>query len=1395
MKKGLKRAISTLLSAAMLATSFVAAPTGVAAAGSFSQVGGWFETLYAEWSGNESDVTSVSYSGPTSGTLTGDDLTYLVRQDGSNVRLDIPGLTPGTYTLNVTTASGTMTQSNITVDEYDRSGFAHFNYTEGVGAYNDDGTLKANAKVLYVTNDNKDTVSVTSKDGTTVTGIGNILNSAGKDNGTGTTSKGGVPNTNQGIIGKLAADGTPLVVRIVGDVEAPAGVTAYDSVDYGGSVGDNGYMARMQTGKDITIEGIGDDAIINGWGIHFIADTVGSANGYGKSFETRNISFKNVPEDCLGMEGQQEGTTITAPVERCWIHNCNFYAPSISNPAESDKSGGDGACDFKRGMYFTNSYCYYEGYHKTNLVGSSDSSMQFHLTYHHNYWKNCEARGPLTRQADVHMYNNFYEGQSDYAMNTRANAYIFSEYNLFYMCKNPMRVEAGAIKSYNDSLTGCIGEQGGTIVTDKSQKVSTNCTYANFDTDSSLSYVPSGDYELQTSIADAKKVILAESGTMKANPISPEEVDASIVVSDRKPSGYVTLPYKHSLNNTYVTSTSSTVDNVVFNVGKLNADSLSTATTSDGQDIVFKVNTAVNISVTDGGGTYPVVLMNEYGDEIITGTGSATNVPAGTYVIQSSGFQPGKSGSAAKFKEAKISALNIEAYDPTAPTVTEATTESTTKNPSGGDETTETTTSGSIVDDGYMWHYEGTDTSGNDVAAASSNIFTIDANDTTNDYTYNGVTYASGLKMESSTSIGVNAPANGKLNLVISTSGNTGRKINIDGTEYAVSDGLNTFDLTAGAHTITKNTTNTFIYVMNFVSDSTGEETTEATTTAPTTVATTVATTEATTAAPAETTTKADATTEATTAAPVEGVNISVGTANVKVGSSVVVPVKLTGMTGLSDYTITLAYDSNALTATAVANGDIINDSKATIDSNITTGSVKIAGINPADTINADGTVLVNVTFTGVKEGTTPITLTVNKLKGAGLADVTYTKADGSVTVSGSGSVETSTEATTTTVTEAPSETTTVDYSAKGDVNKDGYVDAKDAALVMKHIQGVDDATFYDADAADANSDGVIDGLDAVWILNNQGKTEKPVTPTTNTYTLVGTDIGTALTADTNVGTDNMFLAKTGVKTSGGGAVQISNSKSIQFKLTSAGTIALTGCISSGAAARTLQISGGNLTAPITLDVEASTGAKVDMADTNLEAGTYTINTVSSSINIDKITVTGTLEQLTPAEESSEATTVATTEATTEATTATQESSETTTAGTASGSWTAGDSAAPSWLDLGALTAVSNSDSYNAFADSNSGAAFTQRINMQDTDTVTLNLANAATVRVFICGASNNAAKGTVTATMNDATVGTYTLPGRKDTAASVFEFTVAQAGTVTLSTSYNAYLFKVEVQ
>ena len=823
------RICSIVLAVAMLFSLLTVVPATAADGGStgINKAAGWFESAYAEWSPiSGSQSYNAYYSEADTSVWTPID-SALIRQNSGYYRVDAVGLKAGNYRIKIVpvqsgaeNASAALVTDILTVSAYDRSGYAHFNYTSGVGAYNDDGTLKAGAIVLYVTDATKDTVTVTSKDGTTVTGIGNILNSVGADVGGGKNSKGGVANTNAGIIRKLAEDGTPLVVRIIGNVTAPAGLTAYDSIDYGGSVGDNGFMARMSGGKDITIEGIGSDAVMNGWGLHFICQTADYSKGYGRSFEVRNISFKNVPEDCVGMEGQQTGSTLTAPVERCWIHHCSFYAPVISNPAESDKSGGDGACDFKRGQYFTNAYCYYDGYHKTNLVGSSDDSLQYHLTYHHNYWKNCESRGPLARQANIHMYNNIFEGQTSYCMNPRANAYIFSEYNMFYMSKNPVDVKSGAVKSYNDSFTSCTGNNNATVVTDRATTVSTGNKYANFDTSPTLSYIPSGDYVIQESISEMKAVVLAYAGTQTANVVTPEEVNTSVIPANRYPTAALVLDYSKSLNKSTVPS-SGTYDNIVFNIAKFNAEYLGVGSTANGCDIVFYVNTAVNITLTQySGSTVDAVLCDEDGKCLLVGSGTVEDIPAGYYFIQSNTYDVGSG----KYKEAKISKLTVTAVDPNAATTPIPTP------PAGGEEGGDvgggevgggdnggSVGGGSVTDGTVITKDSEVHSFTTDGKTDPDGFFSISGNTSTSkgSVTFGGETLTTCLKLETSTNVSFSAPKDGTLVLVFGgTTSAAGKGIKIDGKSYDIpSSEIFEFALGAGTHTITKDDSINLFYM------------------------------------------------------------------------------------------------------------------------------------------------------------------------------------------------------------------------------------------------------------------------------------------------------------------------------------------------------------------------------------------------------------------------------------------------------------------------------------------------------------------------------------------------------------------------------------------------------
>ena len=528
--KNINRIISGIVAAALLGLCLAGIPSlrleAEAASGSFSAVGGWYEALYAEIEGiSDASVTSVSYSGPVSGQLVGQDLEYLVRAKGSDVRIDIPGLKPGNYSLTVIAGGVAYTQSGIQVTAYDRSGYAHWNYTQGVGAYNDDGTIKDNAVILYVTEETKDSVSLTAG-GLTVTGIGNILNTSGRVISNGKTGNGGLANTNGDILRKLAEENRPLVVRIIGSVTAPEGVTAWNSYDYGGGPDSNGAMARMQNCRDITIEGIGSDATVDGWGFSAECRAGNTAEGLGIGFEFRNLTFQKVPLDAIGVAGTMTGASLTDPTQRCWVHNCAFYGyTSLVDEATGATVKPDGACDYKRGQYFTLSYCYFDTYQLAALIGGADNDLQYHITWHHNYFRNCYSRCPLTRQANVHYYNNILEGQTSYCMSLRANCYVFSEYNLFLSSKRVTDNRGGGVcKSYNDTFSASTGTDNAdlVIVGRRDQAVASENIYAGFENDGNLSYIPAGDYILHEEADEIQKAVKNRSGPMKDLEETPE---------------------------------------------------------------------------------------------------------------------------------------------------------------------------------------------------------------------------------------------------------------------------------------------------------------------------------------------------------------------------------------------------------------------------------------------------------------------------------------------------------------------------------------------------------------------------------------------------------------------------------------------------------------------------------------------------------------------------------------------------------------------------------------------------------------------------------------------------------------------------------------------------------
>ena len=400
-------------------------------------VGSGLESAYIEWeSVDGSTGYNVYICDESSGNYEQLDNELIRRyKDGtaSYWRADAVGLKAGRYHFRIVPIINNQNDSSkqfdsdvISVQAHDRTGFAWVD-GETTGAYNIDGTLKENANVIYVTEETKDTVSLkvqTSSNGKTETaqGLQNILD-----------------------LYKKGYDNTPLVIRFIGKVTDPSTLEGGDIVISG-----NGSDNRINCG--ITLEGIGEDATLYGYGIR-----IKNAS----NVEIRNIAVMLTDSD----EGDNIG--LQQENDHVWVHNCDFFYGEAGS--DSDQAKGDGALDCKKSTYVTFSYNHFWDSGKSNLLGLSENTTDgLYITYHHNWYDHSDSRHPRIRFYSAHVYNNYYDGNSKYGVGACLGSSVLVEGNYFRNCKKPMMIsmqgsdtsgtfsdeDGGMIKAYNNYMIG-----------------------------------------------------------------------------------------------------------------------------------------------------------------------------------------------------------------------------------------------------------------------------------------------------------------------------------------------------------------------------------------------------------------------------------------------------------------------------------------------------------------------------------------------------------------------------------------------------------------------------------------------------------------------------------------------------------------------------------------------------------------------------------------------------------------------------------------------------------------------------------------------------------------------------------------------------------------------------
>jgi len=416
----------------------------------------------------------------------------LIRQYSSYFRADVLGLKEGSYVLKIVPVlngkeekSEEVVTSTIEVQAHTREGFAFAKESQmgtASGGYNDDGTIPKNASIIYVTAANINTVQadvISNSKGskTKCTGLIDILAKRQK-----------------------GYDKTPLIIRMVGEIK---------NSDIKG-LNSSGYL-QLKGCCNVTLEGVGEDATINGWGV-LIRNS--------RNVEVRNLGVMLFPDD---------GISLDTDNENIWVHNNDIFYGTAGSDADQVK--GDGSCDVKgKSTYVTVSYNHFWDSGKCSLCGMSDTE-EFFVTYHHNWFDHSDSRHPRIRVGTIHIYNNYFDGNSKYGVGVTKGASAFVEANVFRNCKQPMLSSlqgsdivsnakgtfsgeaGGMIKAYNNSINGgkdvIYAQNNKTqfdayLATSREETVpalyktvSGGTTYNNFDTSSKMySYLPSAPKEV-----------------------------------------------------------------------------------------------------------------------------------------------------------------------------------------------------------------------------------------------------------------------------------------------------------------------------------------------------------------------------------------------------------------------------------------------------------------------------------------------------------------------------------------------------------------------------------------------------------------------------------------------------------------------------------------------------------------------------------------------------------------------------------------------------------------------------------------------------------------------------------------------------------------------------------
>ena len=767
MKKQVKKFMSALLACVMVVVSVIAFDMNPvhAASGAITEASGWLETAYVKWTpvtgATGYNVYVKSASASDSAYVQLDD--ELIRKYPSYMRADAVGLKAGDYVMKIVplnngkeNTSAAIVSDKLTVKAHDRSGFTFSSNSpvkNGVGAYNNDGTLKSNASVLYVTEANKNTVKMK---------IGN-------------TEYTGVAAITQAI--KAKNNCQPVAIRIIGQVTL-SGLACKDV--------SSAYAIGVKGAANVTFEGIGDDATLYEAGVAVFQST---------GIEVRNLGLMN-----WGGGGDGDGISLKQSLG-VWVHNNDVFYGNAGS--DGDQAKGDGSMDLKdNSQYVTVSYNHFWDSGKMSLCGMKSESGENWITYHHNWFDHSDSRHPRIRTMSVHVYNNYYDGNSKYGVGAAKDSEAFVEANYFRNCNYPMLSSMQG----SDVLAGGIfsSENGGVIKAyNNYMEGQKSVIYANSDTGTTSASATDFDAYLAASRSETVPSTYKAKQGGKTYSNFDTKVDLGVDTADiDAPADVPSIVTKYAgrvMGGDFKWTFDNSVDDTSYSLNrplkdKLNAYktslvSVGGGSVSSGEKHIHNYVSTITKKATcaeEGEITYTCIATNGTCDkktytEVVPKT-------AHTY------------GEWKVVKEATETEEGLKSHSCTV-CGAEETASIPKKGSTGGTETPEVPTG-----DSKVHNFTTSD--------ANSSFFVISGNLASNKgtVTYNGLTLTQCLKMESSTSIKFTASSKGTLTLVFAESG---KNVKINGKKNASdSNCIVTVDVAAGSVEITKGDTMNLFYMI-----------------------------------------------------------------------------------------------------------------------------------------------------------------------------------------------------------------------------------------------------------------------------------------------------------------------------------------------------------------------------------------------------------------------------------------------------------------------------------------------------------------------------------------------------------------------------------------------------